>query len=164
MSKTNHQCRLAKRPVGLPTDDIWSLTDEPVGQPGDGEVLLQVLFASVDPAMRGWINDVRSYIPPVGLNEVMRAGAVARVEQSNHPGFSIGDHVVGMLGIQQYAISDGKGLTRVDPNLAPLPRYLSALGMTGMTAYFGLLDVAEPKEGETVLVSGAAGAVTRSSR
>ena len=159
MAKTNHQCRLAQRPSGLPTNDIWSFTDEAVGEPGDGEILLQVLYASVDPAMRGWINDVRSYIPPVGIGEVMRAGTIAKVEASQHPDFAVGDHVVGMLGIQQYAISDGKDLTKIDPNLAPLPRYLSALGMTGMTAYFGLLEVGQPKAGETVLVSGAAGAV-----
>jgi len=159
MSKTNRQCRLAQRPAGLPTDDIWSFTDEAVAKAGDGEVLLEVLYASIDPAMRGWINDVRSYIPPVGIGEVMRAGTLSRIVESNHPGFAVGDHVVGMNGIQQYAIADGKGLTRVDPDLAPLPRYLGALGMTGMTAYFGLLEVGQPKAGETVLVSGAAGAV-----
>jgi NADPH-dependent curcumin reductase CurA len=159
MSKSNQQCRLAKRPTGLPGDDIWSFSTDPVPEPAEGEVLLRVLHASVDPAMRGWINDVRSYIPPVGIDEVMRAGTVSIVEQSRNPGFDVGDHVVGMQGIQQYAISDGKQLNKIDPSLAPLPRYLGALGMTGMTAYFGLLDVGQPKAGETVLVSGAAGAV-----
>jgi NADPH-dependent curcumin reductase CurA len=159
MSQTNRQCRLAQRPVGLPGDEVWTIVEEPVVQPADGQVLLRILYASIDPAMRGWINDVRSYIPPVAIGEVMRAGAVSRVEASAHPDYSVGDHVVGMQGIQQYALSDGRGLQRIDPELAPLPRYLGALGMPGMTAYFGLLEVGEPREGETVLVSGAAGAV-----
>jgi NADPH-dependent curcumin reductase CurA len=155
----NHQFRLAARPVGLPKRSDWSLTEEPVRPPNDGELLIRVLLLSLDPAMRGWMNEGRSYIAPVGIGEVMRALGVGRVVASKHPEFHEGEFVVGVLGVQEYAVSDGKGLHRVDPELAPLPVYLGALGMTGMTAYFGLLDVGQPKPGETVVVSGAAGAV-----
>jgi NADPH-dependent curcumin reductase CurA len=118
-----------------------------------------VLYVSLDPAMRGWMNEGRSYVEPVGIGDVMRAGGVGRVIASKNPGFAEGDHVVGMFGVQEYALSDGKGVLKVDPDVAPLPVYLGALGMTGMTAYFGLLEIGEAKEGETVVVSGAAGAV-----
>ena len=155
----NHQCRLAARPVGVPTDDVWSFTEEPVRAPEDGELVVQTLYLSLDPAIRGWMNDARSYISPVGIGEVMRAGGVGRVVESRHPGFAAGDHVSGMLGAQEYLVGDGQGLVKVDPSLAPLPRYLGTLGMTGMTAYFGLLDVGALAEGDTVVVSGAAGAV-----
>ena len=109
--------------------------------------------------MRGWMNEGKSYISPVGLGEVMRAGAVGQVITSNQPGFEAGEYVSGTLGVQEYALSDGKGLTKVDPSIPPLPAYLGTLGMPGLTAYFGLLDTGHPKDGETVLVSGAAGAV-----
>ena len=137
----------------------WDYVEEPVPSPGDGEFLVKVLYISLDPAMRGWMNDIRSYVPPVGIGEVMRAGAVGEVIESNNDGFGVGDHVVGLFGLQEYAASDGGGAVKVDPSLAPLPTYLGALGMTGLTAYFGLLDVGAAKEGETVVVSGAAGAV-----
>jgi NADPH-dependent curcumin reductase CurA len=120
---------------------------------------VQNLYISLDPAMRGWMNDVRSYVPPVGLGEVMRAGGAGKVIASNDPGLAAGDIVTGGTGIQEYATLNARGLTKIDPALAPLPRYLGALGMPGLTAYFGLLSVCEPKEGETVVVSGAAGAV-----
>jgi NADPH-dependent curcumin reductase len=155
----NHQVRLAARPAGMVTRDDFTYTEEAVGEPGDGEILVKVLYISLDPAMRGWMNEGRSYIPPVGIGDVMRAIDVGRVAASNNPKFAVGDYVVGIFDVQEYAISDGRGVTKVDPNLAALPVYLSALGMPGMTAYFGLLDVCEPKEGETVVVSGAAGAV-----
>jgi NADPH-dependent curcumin reductase CurA len=109
--------------------------------------------------MRGWLDDRPSYLPPVGIGEVMRAGSVIEVTASNHPDFQPGDHVVGTFGVQEYVVSDGKGAMRIDTSLAPPSTYLGALGMSGMTAYFGLLDVGELKEGETVVVSGAAGAV-----
>jgi len=105
------------------------------------------------------MNEGKSYVPPVGIGEVMRAGALGRVIASNDPGVAVGDHVVGVLGVQEYAVAKGKSLTKVDPRLVPLPVYLGTLGMPGMTAYFGLLDVGRPKAGETVVVSGAAGAV-----
>jgi NADPH-dependent curcumin reductase CurA len=156
---TNHQFKLARRPVGMVQRGDFEYVETPVAQPGEGEVLVKVLYISLDPAMRGWMNEGKSYIPPVGIGEVMRAGAVGRVINSNHPGIVAGDHVVGMLGVQQYAVAKGKGLTKVDPGLAPLPVYLGTLGMPGMTAYFGLLEVGKPKAGDTVVVSGAAGAV-----
>jgi NADPH-dependent curcumin reductase CurA len=155
----NHQYRLASRPNGLPTRANWSATEEAVKRPGDGEFLVKTLYISLDPAMRAWLNEGRSYIPPVGIGEVMRAGAIGRVVESKHPKFAVGDHVNGLFGIQEYALSDGKGAVKVDPRLAPLPVYLGMLGLTGMTAYFGLLDVGKVKAGETVVVSGAAGAV-----
>jgi len=110
--------------------------------------------------MRGWMNESKaSYIPPVAIGDVMRAIAVGRVIASKNPQFAVGDHVNGLLGVQEYAYSNGQGLTKVDPKLAPLPVFLGTLGMPGLTAYFGLLDVGQPKEGDTVVVSGAAGAV-----
>ena len=120
---------------------------------------MRTLYLSLDPAMRGWMNEGRSYIPPVGIGEVMRAGGIGRVVASNHPDFAVGDHVNGTLGIQDYAVLEGARLTKVEPKLAPLPVFLNTLGMPGMTAYFGLLDVGQPKPGDTVVVSGAAGAV-----
>jgi NADPH-dependent curcumin reductase CurA len=158
MSPINHQFRLAARPVGLPKRSDWNYTEEPVRDPGPGEVLVKISYISLDPAMRGWMNEGRSYIEPVRIGDVMRAGAVGRVVASQNPNFKSGDHVFGMLGVQEYATVDGKGLTRIDPNLAPLPVYLGGLGMTGLTAYFGLLEVGKPAAGETVVVSGAAGA------
>lgn len=127
--------------------------------PGPGEVLVKVLYLSLDPAMRGWMNEGRSYVPPVGLGEVMRALGAGIVTASQDPSLAAGDPVVGLTGVQEYAVARAKDLTKVDPRLAPLPRFLGALGMTGMTAYFGLLDVCRPQPGETVVVSGAAGAV-----
>jgi len=118
-----------------------------------------VRYLSMDPAMRGWMNEGRSYVPPVRIGEVMRALGVGEVLASNHSGLAPGDHVTGLLGVQEFAVVDGNAVIKVDPELAPLPVYLGALGMPGMTAYFGLLDVGRPVEGETVVVSGAAGAV-----
>lgn len=131
----------------------------PAGAPGAGEVLVRVLYLSLDPAMRGWMNAGKSYVAPVGLGEVMRAGGVGRVVASNDPTLAAGDLVVGITGIQDYVVSKAAGLRKIDPQVAPPPRYLGALGMTGLTAYFGLLDIGQPKEGETVVVSAAAGAV-----
>jgi len=159
MDAVNHQFRLAARPEGLPKESDWDRTEEPVGEPGEGEVLVKTLYLSLDPAMRGWMNEGRSYIPPVGIGEVMRALAAGEVVASNHSGFAPGDHVTGLLGVQEYAIASGDALMKVDTDLAPLPVYLSTLGMPGMTAYFGLLDIGRPAAGETVVVSGAAGAV-----
>ena len=155
----NHQYRLAARPVGLPKPSDWKYTEEPAPKPGDGEFLVKVLYISLDPAMRGWMNEGRSYIEPVGIGDVMRAGAVGRVIESRNSAFAVGDHVYAPFGVQEYAISNGRGVSKVDPKVAPLPLYLGTLGMPGMTAYFGLLDICHPKPGETVVVSGAAGAV-----
>ena len=158
MNLINHQFRLAARPVGLPKRSDWNYTEEPVRDPGPGEVLVKVLYLSLDPAMRGWMNEGKSYIEPVKIGEVMRAFGAGRVIASNNPAYSAGDHVTGVFGIQEYATSDGKGLNKIDPNLLPVPVYLSALGITGLTAYFGLLEVGQAKAGDTVVISGAAGA------
>lgn len=155
----NRQFLLAQRPVGLPSRDTFSYVETPVGEPGPGQILVKNLYLSLDPAMRGWMNDAKSYIPPVGIGEVMRALGVGQVVASQNPNFAVGDHVNGALGVQDYFLGEPKGFYKVDPSRAPLPLYLSALGMTGMTAYFALLDVGAPKAGETVVISGAAGAV-----
>ena len=159
MPEMNHKFTLAARPVGLPKRTDWNYLEEPIREPAEGEILIKILYLSLDPAMRGWMNEGKSYIAPVGIGDVMRAGAIGKVIASQNPGFAVGDHVVGMFGVQEYALSDGKGLTKVDPKLAPLPVYLGTLGMPGLTAYFGLLEVGALKPGDTVVVSGAAGAV-----
>ena len=118
-----------------------------------------MLYISLDPAMRGWMNEGRSYIAPVELGAVMRALGAGRVVASRNPAFREGDTVTGVFGVQEYALSKGEGVNKLDVSFAPLPVYLSTLGMPGLTAYFGLLDIGQPKAGETVVVSGAAGAV-----
>ena len=155
----NKQLLLQKRPVGLPEKDTWKLVETEIPTPSEGEILIQCEYVSLDPAMRGWINEGKSYIAPVELNDVMRAGGVGKVIESKNSTFNVGDYVYGQTGIQQYILTDGNGYHKVDPSLAPLPTYLGTLGMPGMTAYFGILKVGELKEGDTVLVSGAAGAV-----
>ena len=155
----NRLYRLAARPFGLPKASDWLYEQAPVPAPNDGELLVQIRYISLDPAMRGWMNDGKSYIRPVAINEVMRAVTLGQVIASKHAGFAVGDWVAGMQGVQAYAISNGDGLAKVDPQLAPLPTYLNALGMPGMTGYFGLLEVGQPKPGDTVVVSAAAGAV-----
>jgi NADPH-dependent curcumin reductase len=155
----NHQFQLAARPVGLPKPGDWLYAEQPIPQPGDGEILVRIRYISLDPAMRGWMNEGRSYIAPVGIGEVMRASAAGEVIASNAADIAVGDHVGGLLGVQEYAVAHGKGVFKLDTSLAPLPVYLSTLGMPGVTAYFGLLDIGRPQEGNTVVVSGAAGAV-----
>jgi NADPH-dependent curcumin reductase CurA len=159
MTYENRQYRLAARPVGLPKDSDWNFVTEQARLPADGEVLVGVEYLSLDPAMRGWMNEGKSYIAPVKIGDVMRALGVGKVLESKADGFAAGDYVSAATGIQSFATLKAKELTKIDPKLAPLPVYLNILGMTGMTAYFGLLDVGEPTEGETVVVSGAAGAV-----
>ncbi|MEA2171366.1 MAG: hypothetical protein QOF76_4666 [Solirubrobacteraceae bacterium] len=159
MGEENRQVRLAVRPEGVPTDADFEVTTEAVGDPPEGQFTVKISHISLDPAMRGWMREGESYIPPVDLGAVMRAGAAGEVVASNHDGFAVGDHVTGMLGVQEYATTDGSGVFKIDANLAPLPTYLGALGMPGMTAYFGLLDVGKLADGDTVVVSGAAGAV-----
>jgi NADPH-dependent curcumin reductase len=160
----NHQIRLASRPVGLPTRDNWSDTVEPVSATPDGGVLVKTLFLSLDPAMRGWMNDAKSYIAPVGIGEVMRAGGIGVVLESKNPAFSAGDHVSASVGVQEYATIAAdqfkrSGLFKIDTRAGSPTQWLNVLGMPGMTGYFGLMDVGQPKAGETVVVSGAAGAV-----
>jgi len=155
----NRQFRLAARPVGLPKDSDWEFVTAPATAPQDGELLVAVEYLSLDPAMRGWMNEGKSYVPPVQIGAVMRALGVGRVLESAAEGFAPGDQVSGPLGIQSHATLKASECRKIDISLAPLPVYLNILGMTGMTAYFGLLEVGEPKAGETVVVSGAAGAV-----
>ncbi len=163
-SLVNHQIRLASRPVGLPNDSNWSHTTEGVTEPAEGGVLVKTLALSLDPAMRGWMNEGKSYIPPVGIGEVMRAGGVGKVIASKNPKFAVGDHVSAGLGVQEYMlIPEGEikrsGLVKIDLRAGTLTQWLNVLGMPGMTGYFGLMDVGMPQVGETVVVSGAAGAV-----
>ena len=161
---TNHQIRLARRPVGLPTRNDWTFSAEPVTPPDASSVLVKTLMLSLDPAMRGWMNEGKSYIAPVGIGEVMRAGGIGVVVASENPRLAPGDHVSGLLGVQEYQSFDERALTRgdiakIDLRLGSPAQWLNVLGMPGMTAYFGLLDVGLAKAGETVVVSGAAGAV-----
>ena len=160
----NQQIRLATRPVGLPTADNWQFTTEPVAEPEAGGVLVKTQALSLDPAMRGWMNEGKSYIPPVGIGEVMRAGGIGTVVASKNPAFAVGDTVSATLGVQQYCQIPEAGIRRhglfkIDTRLGTPMQWLNVLGMPGMTAYFGLMDVGQPKAGETIVVSGAAGAV-----
>jgi NADPH-dependent curcumin reductase CurA len=161
---TNRHYRLARRPSGLPVREDWSFTSEPVGEPEEGGVLVRTLALSLDPAMRGWMNEGKSYIAPVGIGEVMRAGGVGTVVASKTKAFAVGDTVYGLLGVQEYARFDAaqiakQAVNRIDLRVGTMTQWLNVLGMPGMTGYFGLLDVGQPKPGETVVVSGAAGAV-----
>nr|WP_254450857.1 NADP-dependent oxidoreductase [Aeromicrobium stalagmiti] len=150
---------MAARPFGLPDDSTWAIEETELPAPSDGEVLVRVTHLSLDPAMRGWLNDVRSYVPPVAVGEVMRAFGAAVVVESRDPAFAPGDAVTGILGVTDHAVLPGDQLTAIDLDVAPATTWLGALGMPGMTAWFGLFDVARAKPGDTVLVSGAAGAV-----
>ena len=163
-SLVNHQVRLASRPVGAATAANWQLSEEGVAEPQDGGVLVKTLAISLDPAMRGWMNEGKSYIAPVGIGEVMRAGGVGVVVASKNPGFAVGDHVACGTGVQEYCLVAGEqvrrsGMAKIDLGMGSLTQWLNVLGMPGMTGYFGLMDVGQPKAGETVVVSGAAGAV-----
>ncbi|MEO6362332.1 MAG: NADP-dependent oxidoreductase [Caldimonas sp.] len=160
----NHQVRLARRPSGMPVRADWAFTAEPVVAPSAGGVLVKTLALSLDPAMRGWMNEGKSYIAPVGIDEVMRAGGIGVVAASQNPKFTVGQHVGGALGVQEYASFAAdqiarSGLDSIDLALGTQTQWLNVLGMPGMTAYFGLMDVGQPKAGETLVVSGAAGAV-----
>jgi NADPH-dependent curcumin reductase CurA len=160
MKRMNKQLKFVKRPIGQADASTWSLETNPIPELKEGEILIQQYYVSLDPAMRGWMNDAKSYIEPMELGSVMRAGSVGKViEVKNNPEFKVGDFVTSKGGVQQYTVSDGKGYRIIDPSLAPLPAYLSILGMTGMTAYFGILEVGKIKKGDVVVVSGAAGAV-----
>jgi NADPH-dependent curcumin reductase CurA len=163
-SLVNHQVRLASRPTGMTTADNWQFTEEAVAEPVDGGLVVKTLALSLDPAMRGWLNDAKSYIPPVGIGEVMRAGGIGRVIASRHPGFAVGDIVTGSPGVQEYwTVAPDQikhsGLAKIDLRLGQPTQWLNVLGMPGMTGYFGLMDIGQPQPGQTVVVSGAAGAV-----
>src|SRR5579871_1026230 len=159
MPQTNKQITLAARPKGMPAESDFKLVATPVGEPQAGEMLVRMMYISVDPYMRGRMNDVKSYAPAAKIGEVMGAGAVGEVVTSKNARFQAGDVVEGFFGWQQYAISDGQGVRKIDPTAAPPSTALGVLGMPGLTAYFGFLEVGRPRSGETVLVSGAAGAV-----
>ncbi|NHM31194.1 NADP-dependent oxidoreductase [Neobacillus terrae] len=153
------QINLKKRPTGTPTYDNFEVLEVPIGEPSKGEILIKTVYISVDPYLRGRMNEGKSYIPPFQLNEVISSGVIGQVVESRSDLFKKGDMVLGSLGWQEYSVASEKSVRKLDPNLAPVSAYLSVLGMTGLTAYFGLLDIGKPKEGETVVVSGAAGAV-----
>ncbi|MGW4091564.1 NADP-dependent oxidoreductase [Nocardia sp. NPDC004750] len=157
---SNRQFRLANRPVGAAQESDWEQVTEPIPSVGEGQFLIQVLQLSLDPAMRGWMNAGKSYIPPVEIGAVMRAYGTGRVLESRHSDFRTGDLVTGEFGVQEFAVSSGRGVQRIDPDLpVPLSTHLGVLGLTGMTAYFGLLEVGGFAPGQTVVVSGAAGGV-----
>ncbi|WP_413995316.1 NADP-dependent oxidoreductase [Maribacter sp. 2307ULW6-5] len=155
----NKQLLFVKRPTGKAEADTWNLVENPIPEIGDGDILIKQHYISLDPAMRGWMNNAKSYIAPMEIGSVMRAGSVGEVVRSNNKKFKVGDFVAGTGGVQQYTATDGQGYYPVDPKLAPLPTYIGTLGMTGMTAYFGITEVGQIKAGDVVLVSGAAGAV-----
>jgi NADPH-dependent curcumin reductase CurA len=159
-AKVNRQWRLAARPVGLIKESDFEWHEEPIPTLGEGKILVRNIYLSLDPANRGWVREVKSYIPPVAIGEVMRGATIGVVEQSHHADFQAGDIVQGILGWQEYAVTDVAGITRLprDPSL-PLTAFLGLFGIIGPTAYFGLLDIGKPKAGETLVVSAAAGAV-----
>ena len=154
----NRQFVFASRPTGMPDESTFKMTESPIPELKDGEILLRALYLSVDPYMRGRLSKAKSYAKPVEIGEVMVGAGVACVVESKNPNFLAGDVAVVYMGWQEYIISDGKGLRKLDPSI-PVTASLGVLGITGLTAYFGLLDVCDPKPGETVVVSGAAGAV-----
>jgi NADPH-dependent curcumin reductase CurA len=155
----NTQVIFKKRPIGLPEADTWEIKTEAIPEINDNEILIQHHYISLDPAMRGWMNAAKSYIEPVEIDDVMRAGAIGKVIATKNSDFNIGDCVSGWGGVQQYSVANGKDWYKVDDTLAPMPMYLGTLGMPGLTAYFGITEVGKIKSGDTVLVSGAAGAV-----
>ena len=156
---TSKHITLATRPTGLPDDSTWAVEEVDLPDLGDGELLVKVDHISLDPAMRGWLNDVRSYLPPVRIGEVMRAAVTGTVVQSKNTDFAVGDAVTGTLGVTEYALTSGEGVRRIDTSVAGPATCLGILGMPGLTAYHGLHEVGEMKPGETVLISAAAGAV-----
>jgi NADPH-dependent curcumin reductase len=160
MTTTARRLILAHRPKpGLVQHGTFRIEESAVPQPGPGEFRVKVEVISLDPAMRGWINDGKSYVAPVAVGATMRAYSAGRVDASNHPGFKVGDAVQGLFGAQTHAISNGERVVKVDTSTAPLERWVGGLGMPGWTAYFGLLEVGQPKAGDTVVVSAASGAV-----
>ena len=156
----NKQIIFKKRPKGTPESDTWQLEYNSIPELQEGEILVEQHYVSLDPAMRGWMNDSKSYIPPIAIDAVMRAGSIGKVIKNNgNPKFEVGECVTSWGGVQQFAVTNGDGWYKVDERLAPMPMYLGTLGMPGMTAYFGITEVGKIKEGDIVLVSGAAGAV-----
>jgi NADPH-dependent curcumin reductase CurA len=159
LPSSSREWHLIARPHGWPQTEDFALREAPVAAPGEGRILVRNLHFSVDPYMRGRMNDVKSYVPPFQLDQPMDGGAVGEVIASNAEGFAVGDHVLHGLGWREYADVDAQQAVKVDASIAPLPAYLGVLGMPGLTAYAGLFDVASFEEGDAVFVSGAAGAV-----
>nr|WP_152968538.1 NADP-dependent oxidoreductase [Rossellomorea vietnamensis] len=159
MPETQKQIQLVSRPEGMPVKEDFLYKDVEVPKPSKGEVLVKTLYLSVDPYMRGRMSDAKSYVAPFQLNEALSGGVVGEIVESQSEHFQKGDFVVGMLPWQEYSLANEKEVRSIDPDVAPISTHLSILGMTGLTAYFGLTDIGQPKEGETVVVSGAAGAV-----
>src|SRR6516165_1544939 len=157
--RMNRQILLKTRPEGAPSPDNFELTETPIPEPSEGEVLLRILYLSLDPYMRGRMNAAKSYAKPAEIGQPMVGGTVGEIVNSRHPNFSVGDVVLGYGGWQEYAISNGKGLRKLDATIAPVSTALGVLGMPGMTAYVGLLEVGQPKHDETVVVAAASGAV-----
>jgi NADPH-dependent curcumin reductase CurA len=156
---TQREIHLASRPVGAPKPSDFRVATTPVPEPGEGQFLVRNIYMSVDPYMRGRMRDIKSYVPPFQVGAVLDGGSVGQVVASRHAKFAEGDCVVGGQGFREYYVTDGTGQRKVDPKLAPLSAYLGILGMPGLTAYVGLIDLGKPKAGETLLVSAAAGAV-----
>jgi NADPH-dependent curcumin reductase CurA len=155
----NREIRLAARPNGFPKDSDFELAETPIPEPGEGEILVRNVYMSVDPYMRSRMNDTKSYVPSFQIGEPMTGGAVGQVIESRHDALSPGDWVNTMMGWREYYVADGAAVMKIDPELAPVSKALGVLGLTGWTAYVGLLDLGQPKEGETVFVSAACGAV-----
>uniref|UniRef100_A0A4V8GZL3 NADP-dependent oxidoreductase n=2 Tax=Vibrio vulnificus TaxID=672 RepID=A0A4V8GZL3_VIBVM len=156
---TNRQIVLASRPVGAPTADNFALTQSDIPTPAQGEMLLRSVYLSLDPYMRGRMSDAKSYAEPVGIDEVMVGGTVCQVEASNHAEFEVGEWVLAYTGWQDYALSDGEGLIKLGKQPSHPSYALGVMGMPGFTAYMGLLDIGQPKEGDTLVVAAATGAV-----
>ena len=153
----NKKWILKKRPIGLVDESNFEFIEEKLPDLKDGEILIQNEYLSVDPTQRMWLTDMPGYLPPIQIDEVIRSSGMGRVIQSKSDKFDEGDLINGLVGWQTHLISDGKGFTKV-PEVLPIPTMINVLGLTGITAYYGLLDVGQPKEGDTVVVSGAAGA------
>ncbi|MBA2740652.1 MAG: NADP-dependent oxidoreductase, partial [Actinobacteria bacterium] len=159
MEGVSREIRLVARPTGFPDEELFEVAESPIPDPSDGQVLIRNAYFSVDPYMRPRMNDVRSYVAPFTLGETMTGGAVGRVVASRHEKLAEGDWVLHGLGWREWALSDGAGVRKVDPALAPVSTALGVLGMPGFTAYYGLFHIGQPESGQTVFVSGAAGAV-----
>ena len=159
MSEIARRVVLASRPVGEPKPENFRLEEFPLPKPGPGEVLLRTVWLSLDPYMRGRMSDAPSYAPPVQIGQAMVAGTICEIAASNNPDFAIGDLVTSYAGWQTHAVSDGKGLRKIDPKAAPPSAFLGVLGMPGLTAYAGLLEIGKPQPGETVVVAAASGPV-----
>ena len=159
MSVKPTQIRFVKSPQGLPDADTWQISHDSIAEPAEGEISIKLHYLSIDPAIKGWITNKKSYIEAVKPGDVMRGFGVAEVIASRSDYFQVGDFCTGFTGIQTHATMDGRQLRKIDPNLAPLSRLMGGLGIPGFTAYFGLLDIGKPQAGETVVVSSAAGAV-----